>query len=71
MIFSDFVEGVKETQICYELKQKLDKWYELYVKDPEKCMEQMSTRGSSKSYLFVHLLLLAKLYERSRNDGNN
>lgn len=33
MTFSDFVENVIKTPICCELKQNLDKWYELYEKD--------------------------------------
>ena len=63
MTFSDFVESVVETPICFELKQQLDKWYEFYTKNPEKCMGKMSMRGSTKNYLFLHLLLLMELYE--------
>lgn len=49
MIFSDFVEVVLETPICYELKQHLDKWYEFYAKNPEKRLFYLkSTRGSTK-----------------------
>ena len=33
MTFSDFVENVIKTPICYELKMNLDKWYEFYSKD--------------------------------------
>ncbi len=43
MNFGDFVEKMEETPICCELKQVLDKWYEFYIKDPEKCMEVMLT----------------------------
>jgi len=63
MNFSDFVENVVETPICCELKQQLDKWHEFYTKDPKKCIEKMSMRGSTKNYLFLHLLLLMELYE--------
>lgn len=63
MIFSDFVESVVETPICCELKQQLDKWYEFYTKNPEKCMEKMSMRGSTKTICFLHLLLLMELYK--------
>ncbi len=65
MNFGDFVEEMEETPICCELKQLLDKWYEIYAKDPEKCMNEELVRGSSKNYLFMHLMLLANLYERS------
>ena len=63
MNFSDFVESEVETPICRETKQQLDKWHEFYAKNPEKCMEKMSTRGLGKSNLFTYLLLLLKLYE--------
>lgn len=68
MNFGDFVEKMEETPICNELKQVLDKWYEWYVKDPEKCMEEMLTRGGSKNYLFAHFIFLANLYERSNKE---
>lgn len=69
MTFSDFVESVLETPICCESKQQLDKWHELYVKNPEKCIEKMSTRGSAKSNLFTHLLVLLTLYEKVTECG--
>ena len=68
MNFSDFVESVVETPICCELKQQLDKWHEFYAKNPEKCMEKMFIRGSTKNHLFIHLLLLLELYERSNKE---
>ena len=66
MTFSDFVESVTETPICCELKQHLDKCYELYAKDPEKCMFNLRLlqRGSAKSDLSILLpLFLAMCVE--------
>lgn len=67
MTFSDFVESVIETPICCELKQRLDVLYELYAKDPEKCvlyLTSLQRRGSAKSDLLMFLPLLLVLYER-------
>lgn len=69
-MFSDFVESVIETPICYEFKQYLDKLYELYTKNPEKCMFYLqSLRGSAKSNSFRILLpLLLEMYKGETND---
>ena len=68
MAFSDFVESVVETPICCELKQYLDKLYEFYAKDPEKCVLSLEPqqRGSAKSHsLMILLPLLLKMYEEA------
>lgn len=67
--FSDFVESALETQICCELKQRLDKWYEFYAKDPEKrVLYFKSLRGCAKSDLLIFLPLLLEMYEGYRID---
>ena len=65
MTFSDFVENVVETPICCELKQGLDKVYEFYTKDPEKCVFYLRplTRGSAKSDLLMLLPLFLEMHD--------
>jgi len=66
MMFSDFVERVTETPICCELKRSLDKLYEFYTKDHDKCMFYLQPlRGSAKSNSFRILLpLLLEMYKK-------
>lgn len=66
MVFSCFVENVVETPISCELKQCLDKWHELYIKNPEKYASYLlkQSRGSAKSNFWILFLpLLVEMYE--------
>lgn len=73
--FGNFVENVVETPICCELKQHLDKLYEIYIKDYKKCMFYLQPlmRESAKSNSFRILLpsLLEKYYVKKeiKNDS--
>lgn len=64
MVFSNFVESVVETPICCELKQHLDKLYDIYSKDPENLASYFrgSARGSAKSDFLILLPLFLKMY---------
>ena len=60
MTFSDFVENVVKTPICCELKQNLDKFYELYSKDPNR----EPPIGSVKNDFLMLLQIFIALYEK-------
>ena len=53
MTFSDFVENVVKTPICCELKQNLDKFYELYSKDPN--YEQEELDMNEREYIIENI----------------
>ena len=62
MTFGDFVEKVLDVPIYLGVKQQLNKLHECYVENPEKCINNMFTRGSAKNVLFMNLLILMELY---------
>lgn len=64
MTFSDFVESVLEIPISRELKPYLDKIYNSYSKNPEKCILYLeSLRALSKSDFLVLLPLFLEIYD--------
>ena len=75
MVFSDFVESVVETPICCELKQHLDKLYEIYSKDPENenlaSYFRGSARGSAKSDFLILLPFFLTMDEEENNGRNS
>lgn len=71
MSFSDFVESVLETPICCELKQPLNKIYEFYAKNPEKCILYLTSlsRKSAENVLLIVLPLLLDIYASMKECG--
>ena len=65
MPFSDFVEKVAGVPICSELKQGLDKWYELYKKDPEN-ISVLYPRGSGLTMYRSFMCSLVGLYKEDK-----
>ena len=70
MKFSDFVENVLDVPIYCGLKQALDKVYDFYTKDSEKCLSYLKpSRGEAKSDLLILLPFLLEMYEKeARNE---